>query len=69
LAPPEVRSGEARPLGRPDPADTVSPAVRLRYPWALLYRLPRPGQNLLGERGRGYAQFLRILGEGRVCPS
>jgi len=26
-----------------------------------------PGQNLLGERGRGYAQFLRILDEGRVA--
>jgi short/branched chain acyl-CoA dehydrogenase len=26
-----------------------------------------PGPNLLGERGRGYAQFLRILDEGRVA--
>jgi short-chain 2-methylacyl-CoA dehydrogenase len=26
-----------------------------------------PAQNLLGERGRGYAQFLRILDEGRVA--
>jgi short/branched chain acyl-CoA dehydrogenase len=26
-----------------------------------------PGENLLGERGRGYAQFLRILDEGRVA--
>jgi short-chain 2-methylacyl-CoA dehydrogenase len=26
-----------------------------------------PEQNLLGERGRGYAQFLRILDEGRVA--
>ena len=28
-------------------------------------RVPR--ENLLGERGRGYAQFLRILDEGRVA--
>jgi alkylation response protein AidB-like acyl-CoA dehydrogenase len=26
-----------------------------------------PQQNLLGERGRGYAQFLRILDEGRIA--
>ncbi|MFF3373780.1 acyl-CoA dehydrogenase family protein [Streptomyces sp. NPDC002680] len=26
-----------------------------------------PAQNLLGERGRGYAQFLRILDEGRIA--
>ena len=26
-----------------------------------------PQENLLGERGRGYAQFLRILDEGRVA--
>ena len=26
-----------------------------------------PEQNMLGERGRGYAQFLRILDEGRVA--
>ena len=26
-----------------------------------------PVENLLGERGRGYAQFLRILDEGRVA--
>jgi short/branched chain acyl-CoA dehydrogenase len=26
-----------------------------------------PAGNLLGERGRGYAQFLRILDEGRVA--
>ena len=26
-----------------------------------------PGENLLGERGRGYAQFLRTLDEGRVA--
>jgi short/branched chain acyl-CoA dehydrogenase len=26
-----------------------------------------PGENLLGEEGRGYAQFLRILDEGRVA--
>jgi len=26
-----------------------------------------PEENLLGERGRGYAQFLRILTEGRVA--
>jgi short-chain 2-methylacyl-CoA dehydrogenase len=26
-----------------------------------------PADNLLGERGRGYAQFLRILDEGRVA--
>ncbi|WP_327007197.1 acyl-CoA dehydrogenase family protein [Dactylosporangium sp. NBC_01737] len=26
-----------------------------------------PAANLLGERGRGYAQFLRILDEGRVA--
>src|ERR1700685_4611717 len=28
-----------------------------------------PEANLLGERGRGYAQFLRILDEGRVAIS
>ena len=28
-------------------------------------RVPR--ENLLGERGRGYAQFLRILDEGRIA--
>ena len=26
-----------------------------------------PAENLLGERGRGYAQFLSILTEGRVA--
>src|ERR687893_526583 len=26
-----------------------------------------PGSNLLGERGRGFAQFLRILDEGRIA--
>src|SRR5207247_9029720 len=26
-----------------------------------------PADHLLGERGRGYAQFLRILDEGRVA--
>ncbi|MGO8892500.1 MAG: acyl-CoA dehydrogenase family protein, partial [Streptosporangiaceae bacterium] len=26
-----------------------------------------PAENLLGERGRGYAQFLQILDEGRVA--
>ncbi|MFB4285381.1 acyl-CoA dehydrogenase family protein [Nonomuraea sp. MTCD27] len=26
-----------------------------------------PGENLLGERGRGYAQFLQTLDEGRVA--
>ena len=26
-----------------------------------------PAENLLGERGRGYANFLRILDEGRVA--
>jgi alkylation response protein AidB-like acyl-CoA dehydrogenase len=26
-----------------------------------------PAANLLGERGRGYAQFLRILDEGRIA--
>jgi short/branched chain acyl-CoA dehydrogenase len=26
-----------------------------------------PGENLLGEEGRGYAQFLRILDEGRIA--
>ena len=26
-----------------------------------------PAKNLLGERGRGYAQFLRILDEGRIA--
>jgi short/branched chain acyl-CoA dehydrogenase len=28
-----------------------------------------PASNLLGERGRGYAQFLRILDEGRIAIS
>jgi short/branched chain acyl-CoA dehydrogenase len=28
-----------------------------------------PGDNLLGEEGRGYAQFLRILDEGRIAIS
>ena len=28
-----------------------------------------PGGNLLGEEGRGYAQFLRILDEGRIAIS
>ncbi len=26
-----------------------------------------PGENLVGEEGRGYAQFLRILDEGRIA--
>ncbi|AOS65363.1 acyl-CoA dehydrogenase family protein [Actinoalloteichus hymeniacidonis] len=26
-----------------------------------------PAENLIGERGRGYAQFLRILDEGRIA--
>ena len=29
--------------------------------------LPGAAENLLGERGRGYAQFLRTLDEGRVA--
>ncbi|WNV76860.1 acyl-CoA dehydrogenase family protein [Geodermatophilus sp. DSM 44513] len=28
-----------------------------------------PAENLLGERGRGFAQFLSILGEGRIAIS
>ena len=28
-----------------------------------------PAENLVGERGRGYAQFLSILGEGRIAIS
>ena len=28
-----------------------------------------PGENLLGERGRGYAQFLQTLDEGRIAIS
>ena len=28
-----------------------------------------PAANLVGERGRGYAQFLRILDEGRIAIS
>ncbi|GAA2090031.1 acyl-CoA dehydrogenase family protein [Streptomyces albiaxialis] len=28
-----------------------------------------PGENLLGEEGRGFAQFLRILDEGRIAIS
>ncbi len=28
-----------------------------------------PGENLLGERGRGYANFLQILDEGRIAIS
>ena len=34
---------------------------------AVLRRRPGPAENLLGERGRGYANFLRILDEGRVA--
>src|SRR5690606_33186246 len=26
-----------------------------------------PAENLLGERGRGFAQFLQILDEGRIA--
>ncbi len=28
-----------------------------------------PEENLVGERGRGYAQFLSILDEGRIAIS
>ena len=41
--------------------------VRLRYPGAVLHGCRVPAENLLGERGRGYAQFLQILDEGRVA--
>ena len=34
---------------------------------AVLRRLPGAAGNLLGERGRGYAQFLSILDEGRIA--
>ncbi len=30
---------------------------------------PVPAENLVGQRGRGYAQFLSILGEGRIAIS
>ena len=41
--------------------------VRLRYQGAVLHDCRVPAENLLGERGRGYAQFLQILDEGRVA--
>ena len=41
--------------------------MRFRHQGAVLPRLRVPAENLLGERGRGYAQFLRILDEGRVA--
>ena len=41
---------------------------RLGHPSAdLRRRAGCPQENLLGERGRGYANFLRILDEGRIA--
>ena len=41
---------------------------RLRHPPADASTTCRvPEENLLGERGRGYAHFLRILDEGRIA--
>ena len=42
--------------------------VRLRYARASTSTTCRvPAENLLGERGRGFAQFLQILDEGRIA--
>ena len=41
--------------------------MRVGHQGAGLHRLPGAGGNLLGERGRGYAQFLQILDEGRIA--
>jgi len=41
--------------------------VRLGHARAVLHRCRVAAENLLGERGRGYAQFLQILDEGRVA--
>ncbi|MEY9213162.1 acyl-CoA dehydrogenase family protein [Thermobifida halotolerans] len=72
-----------RPDGRPEisaiivPSDTPGFSVGQKYSkvgWSasdtneLVFVDCRvPEANLLGERGRGYAQFLRILDEGRVA--
>jgi butyryl-CoA dehydrogenase len=40
--------------------------VRLGHARAVLHRCRVAAENLLGERGRGYAQFLQILDGGRV---
>jgi short/branched chain acyl-CoA dehydrogenase len=44
----------------------------LRHPWPHLRRVPRaacrvPRENLLGDAGRGFQQFLTILDGGRVA--
>ena len=40
---------------------------RIGHPSAEFRRRPGAQENLLGERGRGYANFLRILDEGRIA--
>ena len=41
---------------------------RLGHPRAVVHRRAGcPAENLVGERGRGYAQFLSILDEGRIA--
>ncbi len=76
-------TGRAGPHGRPEissimvPAGTPGLAVGREYSkigWRasdtreLSFSGCRvPHGNLLGERGRGYAQFLRILDEGRIA--
>ena len=40
--------------------------ARLRHAPAVVHRLPRPRENLLGTAGRGLAQFLHVLEIGRI---
>ena len=40
---------------------------RLGHPRAVVHDVRVPEENLVGERGRGYAQFLSILDEGRIA--
>ena len=59
-APPASRSRRRTPRSagtRRTPVSCPSPTCRV------------PAANLLGEEGRGYAQFLRILDEGRIAIS
>ena len=57
----------------PTPGFTAEPAYNKvgwnasdSHPWTF-EDVRVPAENLLGERGRGYANFLRILDEGRVA--
>ena len=63
---PRSSSGRRRPV-RAGPGVLQGRLVRLRHQGLSFTGCRVPAENLLGERGRGYAQFLQILDEGRVA--